>query len=102
IGVQGKVDERDDENINPKLATGEVEIVVEDLIIYSEAETTPFEIKEDIETGEDIRLKYRYLDLRRPELQQSIKLRSEFYQSVCSFYFENKFIKIYNLLLITI
>lgn len=94
IGVQGKVDERDDENINPKLATGEVEIVVEDLIIYSEAETTPFEIKEDIETGEDIRLKYRYLDLRRPELQQSIKLRSDFYQSVRSFYHEHNFMEI--------
>ena len=94
IGVKGVVEERDEENINPKMHTGEIEINVTDLVIYSEAETPPFEIKEDIETGEDIRLQYRYLDLRRPDLQQNMILRSDFYQSVRSFYHNHDFLEV--------
>src|SRR5699024_2807537 len=94
IGIRGTVEGRDEENVNPDIATGEVEIIVEDLIIYSRAETTPFEIKEDIETGEEIRLKYRYLDLRRADLQQNMVLRSDFYQSVRSFYHQHDFLEV--------
>lgn len=94
IGIKGVVDRRDDENINPDLKTGDIEIIVDELLIYSEAETTPFEIKEDIETGEEIRLRYRYLDLRRPDLQQNMVLRSNFYQSVRSFYHDNDFVEV--------
>src|SRR5690625_2773008 len=65
IGVKGKVIERDKETINPEMSTGVIEIEVSDLIVYSKAETPPFEIKDDTATNEDIRLKYRYLDLRR-------------------------------------
>ncbi|MCW9707860.1 aspartate--tRNA ligase [Fodinibius salsisoli] len=94
IGIKGVVDRRDEENINPEIKTGDIEIVVDELIIYSEAETTPFEIKEDIETGEEIRLRYRYLDLRRPDLQRNMILRSDFYQTVRSFYHDNDFVEV--------
>ncbi len=94
IGVKGVVDKRDDENVNPDLDTGDIEIIVKELEIYSKAETTPFEIKEDIETGEEIRLKYRYLDLRRPDIQQNMILRSDFYQTVRSFYHEHNFLEV--------
>jgi aspartyl-tRNA synthetase len=94
IGIKGVVDKRDDENINPEIETGDIEIVVDELTIYNEAETTPFEIKEGIKTGEEVRLRYRYLDLRRPDLQQNMVLRSDFYQSVRSFYHGNDFVEV--------
>ena len=86
IGVKGKVIARGEENINPNLVTGEVEIEATDLIIYSEADTPPFEIKDGIATNEDVRLKYRYLDLRRPEMQEKLMLRSKLYQTVRAYY----------------
>lgn len=94
IGVKGEVEKRDEENINPDLYTGDIEIIVTDLQIYSKAETPPFEIKEDIATSEEIRLTYRYLDLRRPDLQRNMVLRSDFYQSVRSFYHERDFVEV--------
>jgi len=91
IGVKGKVLLRDEETINPAMATGEIEIEVSELEIYSEAETPPFEIKDGIPTNEDTRLKYRYLDLRRPEMQQNLILRSKLYHTVRSFYHSRNF-----------
>ena len=76
IGIKGTVIARGEENINPKLVTGEVEIEVNDLVIYSEAQTPPFEIKDGITTNEEVRLKHRYLDLRRPEVQQKLFIRA--------------------------
>ena len=94
IGVKGKVITRGEENLNPNLPTGEVEIEATDLVIYSEAETPPFEIKDGISTNEDVRLKYRYLDLRRPEVQEKMMLRSKFYQSVREFYHDLEFAEV--------
>src|SRR5690625_2170197 len=94
IGIKGVVEKRDEENINPELSTGNIEIIVTKLQIYSEAETPPFEIKAGIATGEEIRLTYRYLDLRRPELQRNIVLRSDFYQSVRSFYHDRDYVEV--------
>jgi aspartyl-tRNA synthetase len=94
IGVKGKVITRGEENINPNLVTGEIEVEATDLIFYSEAETPPFEIKDGIATNEDVRLKYRYLDLRRPESQDRLMLRSKFYQSVRSFYHNLEFAEV--------
>lgn len=94
IGVKGVVDKRGEENINDELTTGRIEIRVTDLKIYSEAETTPFEIKDDIGTSEELRLEYRYLDLRRSELQQNLVLRSEFYQSTRSYFHQNDFLEV--------
>jgi len=94
IGVKGVVDKRSKENVNPEIKTGKIEIVVEELEIYSEAETPPFEIKEGIPTGEELRLKYRYLDLRRPDIQRNMLMRSDFYQSVRSYYHGNDFVEV--------
>ena len=94
IGIKGKVLPRDEETVNPSMATGEIEIEVSELKIYSEAETPPFEIKDGIPTNEDTRLKYRYLDLRRPEMQKNLMLRSNLYHTVRSFYHANDFSEI--------
>jgi aspartyl-tRNA synthetase len=63
--------------VNEKLATGEVEVWVRTLEVFSRSETPPFEIKDDIKTRDELRLQYRYLDLRRPKLQQYMKMRSQ-------------------------
>ena len=94
IGIKGKVILRDEETINPNMKTGEVEIEVDELNIYSEAETPPFEIKDGIETNEEVRLKYRYLDLRRQEIQKNLMLRSGVYHTVRSFYHEQDFAEV--------
>lgn len=94
IGIKGIVDERGKGNVNPELTTGGIEIRVKELKIYSEAETTPFEIKEDISTGEELRLKYRYLDLRRPDVQKNLILRSDFYRSTRTYFQENDFLEV--------
>ncbi len=94
IGITGKVIERGAENINPNLITGEIEIEVSELVIYSEAETPPFEIKDGIATNEEVRLRYRYLDLRRPEMQQKLMMRSKAYQAIRSYYHEHDFAEV--------
>jgi aspartyl-tRNA synthetase len=76
VGIRGVVHHRG-VNVNPKMATGEIEVLVSDAALFSRAETPPFEIKEDIDTGEITRLKYRYLDLRRPSLQRNLVLRAQ-------------------------
>src|SRR5699024_6901335 len=72
IGIEGSVRERDADNVNSKMSTGEIEVEVDRLVIYSQADTPPFEIKDDILTNEELRLKYRYLDLRRKKMQQKL------------------------------
>lgn len=94
IGIKGKVIPRGDENKNPNLTTGEIEIEVTDLEIYSEADTPPFEIKDGIATNEEVRLRYRYLDLRRPEMQEKLMLRSKTYQAVRAFYHSQDFAEV--------
>lgn len=94
IGVEGVVTIRDEENINPKMSTGEIEIRVDKLTIYSRAETPPFEIKDDLKANDDIRLKYRYMDLRRPMMQQNLMLRSKVYQVVRNYFYEQQFAEI--------
>jgi aspartyl-tRNA synthetase len=75
VGIAGVVERRTDETINPKLATGEVEVLARSIRLLNEAKTPPFPIADDSPVSEDVRLKYRYLDLRRPRLQQNIGLR---------------------------
>ncbi len=94
IGVKGVVRVRSEENINPKMATGDIEIRVKELHIFSRSETPPFEIKDDVRTNEDLRLKYRYLDLRRPSVQQNLMLRSKAYQVIRSYFHENQFAEV--------
>src|SRR3954451_21500107 len=75
VGVSGAVQRRSPDTVNPKLATGEVEVLARDIRLLNEAKTPPFQIAEDGPVSEDVRLKYRYLDLRRPRLQHNMGLR---------------------------
>ena len=79
---------------NKSMKTGDIEIDVKELRILSEAETTPFEILENIDTKEELRLKYRYLDLRRPDMQHNFILRSKVAQSVRRFLEKEGFLEI--------
>lgn len=94
IGVKGEVNKRGEGNVNEEMKTGGIEVHAKDLQIYSKAETTPFEIKENIDTGEELRLKYRYLDLRRPDIKDNMVLRSDFYQSTRQFFYDNDFLEV--------
>ena len=76
VGVEGVVQSRGD-NINPRMPTGEIELHATDLCIFSRAETPPFEIEDDIDTREELRMRHRYLDLRRPRMQSNFLLRAE-------------------------
>ena len=75
VAIVGKVEKRAGA-VNENLATGEIEVRAESLRVLSEAETPPFPIETDSRTKEELRLKYRYLDLRRPDLQRNLMLRS--------------------------
>jgi aspartyl-tRNA synthetase len=75
VGVSGVVQRRSEDTINAKLATGEVEVLARDIRLLNEAKTPPFQISDDSLVSEDVRLKYRYLDLRRSRLQHNIGLR---------------------------
>lgn len=92
IEVVGKVLKRT--NINNKIKTGSLEVIVNKLIILNESETPPFNIENNINVSEDLKLKYRYLDLRRPIMQQRIILRSKIIHVVHNFLFNNGFINI--------
>ena len=94
IGVQGEVRGRDPVNVNPNVKTGEIEIRVKKLLIYSRSETPPFEIQDDLRTNEDLRLKYRYLDLRRPVMQKNLMLRSAIYRHTRNYFHEHQFAEI--------
>ncbi|WP_341281793.1 aspartate--tRNA ligase [Paenibacillus sp. FSL H8-0537] len=77
LAVQGTVVERDPETVNANLETGEIEVRVEKIEIMNAAKTPPFPIEDGVEVDESLRLKYRYLDLRRPEMQKTLLLRSK-------------------------
>ena len=94
IGVQGTVRRRSAETINSKLETGEVEVVVRKLTILNEAKTPPFSVADDAQVSEDVRLKYRYLDLRRPRLQNNIILRHRVTAAVRRYFDANGFLEI--------
>ncbi|MBP1561189.1 MAG: aspartate--tRNA ligase [Oscillospiraceae bacterium] len=90
--AKGVVRER--ESINEKIATGRVEIFVDDLRILAKAQTPPFEIVDNTNTNEELRLKYRYLDLRRKPLQDNIIKRSKIAKVARDYFYENGFIEI--------
>ncbi len=90
--AKGTVRER--ESKNDKMKTGNVEIVVQDLRILAKAQTTPFEITNETKVNEELRLKYRYLDLRRAPLQRNIMLRHEIAKVTREYFYENGFLEI--------
>jgi aspartyl-tRNA synthetase len=94
VGVAGRVRRRSADTVNPKIATGEVEVVVRRLLLLNEAKTPPFPIADETPVAEDVRLKYRYLDLRRPRLQGNIVLRHRVTSAARRYFDENGFIEI--------
>lgn len=92
LGVRGVVCERSAKN--GEIPTGDIEIRVEELRILSRAQTPPFEIVDDTKTGEELRLKHRYLDLRRKPLQDNLLLRSKIAKVTRDYFYENGFIEI--------
>jgi len=94
VGVTGRVRRRSADTVNTKLATGEVEVVVRQLAILNEAKTPPFPVADETPVAEDVRLKYRYLDLRRPRLQSNIVLRHRVVSAIRRYFDENGFLEI--------
>jgi aspartyl-tRNA synthetase len=82
VGVEGTVSERPAGMQNKEMATGEIEVIVEKLAVFNESKTTPFEIVEETNASEELKLKYRYLDLRRPPLQRNIRMRHRITKAV--------------------
>ena len=94
IAVQGEVESRPEGMVNPKLATGAIEVNCDQLRVLNLSPTPPFLIEDDIDAGEEIRLKYRYLDLRRPCVQANLQLRHRAYQTVRTELDQQRFIEI--------
>jgi len=94
ISVRGKVEERPEGMANPDLDTGDIDVMVDILEILNTSETTPFEITGDTEVSTELRLKYRYLDLRRPLMQKYLSARHKVYQVARQYFDSNNFIEI--------
>ena len=94
IQIIGKVHFRGDDLVNPKLDTGEIEIRVEKLTVFSQSKTPPFELEGSDLPNEELRLKYRFVDLRRPALQKNIIMRHKLTQAVRSYFNSNEFLEI--------
>ena len=94
VGVRGKVRARSSETVNPNMETGEIEVVCEELRILNKSKTPPIEIQDGITTDEMVRLKYRYLDLRRPEMQKNIILRHKVTKIMRDFFDREGFLEI--------
>lgn len=92
IEVEGKVVKR--ANANPNMKTGQTEVEVSKITVLNEAKTTPFDISDDINASDDLRLQYRYLDLRRPEMLKALKIRNRITQAVHRYLDENNFLDI--------
>lgn len=85
VEIRGRVVARSEETVNPNLPTGKVEVVAQSIRVLNKAKTPPFTISDDTDVSEDLRLKYRYIDLRRKPLQEVIILRHKTTQAVRSF-----------------
>ncbi len=94
IAVQGTVIKRSAETVNPNLNTGEVEVAVAKIWILNESRTPPFPMEDDVDVSEEARLKYRYVDLRRPRMQRNIILRSKISFAVRQTLYERGFLEI--------
>ncbi len=94
IAVKGKVSLRPEGTVNPKIASGEIEVYAQSLEVLNKAKTPPFYIEDGITVDENLRLKYRYLDLRRPEMQRSLILRHKAAMYVREFLDRHQFIEV--------
>ncbi len=94
IAVRGKVRGRSEDTVNPKMDTGEIEVVCAELRILNTSKTPPFYIQDGIDVDENLRLKYRYLDLRRPEMQKNIMLRHKVTMIMRNYFDKHGFLEI--------
>jgi len=94
LQVTGKVKLRPEGMANKNITTGEIEIAVDHIEVLNQSETPPMEIEDRVEVGEDTRLKYRYIDLRRPNMQKKLELRHKAAQAVREYLVKEKFIEI--------
>ena len=94
LKVTGRVRARSEATVNPNMATGEIEVYGTALEILNGSETPPFQLDEHVTVGEDVRLKYRYMDLRRSEMQNSLRFRSKITSSIRNYLVDNGFLDI--------
>src|SRR5690625_384228 len=94
VEITGNVTERLEGAVNPNMNTGEIEIEATDLTILNKSKTPPFEIIDDLNVSDDLRLKYRYIDLRRPRMQENIKIRHETKKAIRDFLDNDGFIDV--------
>jgi aspartyl-tRNA synthetase len=94
VKITGKVSMRPEGTVNTKIKTGQIEIEVKEIEVISESETPPFEIKDDVDVAEDVRLKYRYLDLRRAPMQEKLRIKHKVYRFVTDFLDDEGFISV--------
>jgi len=94
IEIKGKVRPRGEGLENPKLKTGKIEVLADEVNILAKAETPPIEVEDRVVANDDIRLKYRYLDLRRPSMVNNLKLRSDVIKIARNYFDKNKFIDV--------
>jgi len=94
VAVEGKVRPRGEAAVNPNLATGEIEVVASRIWILNESRTPPFPMEEQVDVAEEVRLKYRYVDLRRPHMQRNIILRSRISFAVREYLYSQGFLEI--------
>ena len=94
LAIQGQVAARPDSMANSKLATGEIEVMVSDLRILNTSETPPFPLDEDVDVSDTLRLQYRYLDLRRPEMAANLVMRHQAVQTIRNYLNDNGFLDI--------
>ena len=92
VGIKGNVGER--ESKNPDMETGDIEVIVQELNIYSKAETPPIYVKDDDVVDENLRLKYRYLDLRKPKMQRNLSVRAKIAKITRDYFSENDFTEV--------
>ncbi len=94
LAITGRVERRPGDMANPKLTTGAIEVLVSDLRILNTSETPPFPLDEDTEVSDNIRLQYRYMDLRRPEMAAKLQMRHQAVQAVRNYLSDNNFLEI--------
>jgi aspartyl-tRNA synthetase len=94
LSVTGVVEKRPEGTVNPDLPTGEVDVLVEEIAVLNKAENPPFPIEDELHANEELRLKYRYLDLRRPALQRNLIVRSAMYQVAHRYFEEHQFVEV--------
>ena len=94
IGVRGEVALRDESAINPEMETGEIEVNVSELVIFNAAQTPPIYIEDDAKDNEAVRLKYRYLDLRKPSVQKTLFMRAKIISAIRNYMDSQGFIEV--------